>query len=159
MKRRTVFSPCRTYRYVLWRELDTADLEYALVVGLNPSTADEVNDDPTIRACMGFARRWGCGWLCMVNLFAYRATKPRDLKAADAPVGPDNDRWLRRLAARASLVVAAWGNEGSFAGRDARVIRLLGDQFSCLGMTKQGQPRHPLYVKRVVRLEKWKGFA
>ena len=82
MHRRTTFSSCRTYRYVLWRELDAANPRYALFIGLNPSTADEVADDPTIRRCKDFARRWGYGAVCVANLFAYRATKPAKLKAA-----------------------------------------------------------------------------
>src|SRR5437763_12292606 len=108
MDRRTVFSACRAYRYALWREAAPGRPGYALVIGLNPSAADETADDPTVRRCRDFARRWGYGALCLANLFAYRATEPAALKAAAAPVGRGNDRWLTRLAAAAGVVVAAW---------------------------------------------------
>jgi hypothetical protein len=75
MKRKTIFSAGRHYRYVLWREWEAANMEYAMFIGLNPSTADEVRDDPTIRRCAGYARRWGYGALCMTNLFAYRCNQ------------------------------------------------------------------------------------
>jgi hypothetical protein len=153
--RRTIFSSCRTYRYVLWRELDAHKPGYALFIGLNPSTADEVADDPTIRRCKDFARQWGYGAVCVANLFAYRATKPAKLKAALAPVGRANDRWLIQLAAEADVVVAAWGVHGSFAGRDQDVVALLKRQFSYLALTKSGQPRHPLYLKRTAEPKKW----
>src|SRR5262249_4008775 len=155
LERRTIFSTCRTYRYVLWRELDTDKPGYALFIGLNPSTADEVADDPTIRRCKSFAQRWGYGAVCVANLFAYRATRPTELKAAPAPVGRANDRWLVRLAAEATVVVAAWGVHGSFVGRDQEVIALLGDRLSCLALTKAGHPRHPLYLERTAAPKVW----
>src|SRR5690242_6108456 len=110
MKRETIFSDCRAYRYTLWREWDIFDKNYVMFVGLNPSTADERVDDPTIRRCIDFAKRWGYGALCMTNLFAYRATDPRVMKAFPYPVGPENDKWLVRCAREAGVVVAAWGN-------------------------------------------------
>lgn len=116
-------------------------------IGLNPSTADETADDPTIRRCVAFAKRWGYGGLVMLNLFAFRATDPRDMRSAASPVGPENDDHLRAVAAEAALVVAAWGVGGSYFGRDFRVRRLMGDGLMALGFTKSGQPRHPLYVK------------
>ena len=152
---RTVLSACRTYRYVLWREVAAGRPGYALFVGLNPSTADETADDPTVRRCADFARRWGYGALGLANLFAYRATDPAVLKAAAAPVGRGNDRWLARLAAGAGVVVAAWGVHGAFAGRDRAVAALLGEGLSCLGVTKGGHPRHPLYVRRTVVPAAW----
>ena len=155
VKCRTILSACRTYRYVLWRELDRTNRTYCLFIGLNPSTADEVEDDPTIRRCLAFARRWGYGSLCMANLFAYRATRPAELKAATAPVGPRNDHWLVRSASEAAIVIAAWGVHGSLADRDQSVVSLLGDRFSCLGLTKHGQPRHPLYLKRTACPKRW----
>jgi hypothetical protein len=147
MKRRTIFSQCRTYRYVLWREWDAINRAYALFVGLNPSTADEGQDDPTIRRCVGFAKRWGYGALCVTNLFAYRATYPEAMKAHKAPVGEENDKWLRAMAKNAAIVVAAWGVDGTHLYRDRAVIPLLGKELTCLGLTKHGHPAHPLYLK------------
>lgn len=163
IERKTVFSPDRIYRYVLWREwpapspnlLYTEDPhlayypgehhQYAMFIGLNPSTADETQDDPTIRKCVGFAQRWGFGALCMTNLFAFRATDPRKMKGYPKPIGPDNDRWLARCACEAGILIAAWGVNGAFLGRDQEVLKLL-NGVECLRTTKDGHPEHPLYV-------------
>jgi hypothetical protein len=144
-ERETIFSPCRQYRYTLWREFDMFKKDYVMFVGLNPSKADEIVNDNTVTRCINFAKSWGFGALCMTNIFAYRATKPKDMRAQPQPVGPENDKWLVRCARGADLVVAAWGNHGPFLGRDKEVIRLL-DNLSCLGITNAGQPIHPLYV-------------
>ena len=146
MRRGAAFSACRNYRYALWRRWDEKR-PLVLFVGLNPSKADEKHDDPTSRRCIGFARSWGFGGLCLANLFAFCATVPKDLKAAEDPVGCDNDSWLRCLAGEADLVVAAWGNDGAFRGRSCEVIGLLGD-CHCLGVNATGEPVHPLYQRR-----------
>jgi hypothetical protein len=105
-----VLSPDRVYRYALWRVWD-ASKPIVLFVGFNPSTADEHVDDPTIRRCIGFAKSWGYGGLVMANVYAYRATDPREVIALerDVAVGPNNDETLRTLAEDCDLVVAAWG--------------------------------------------------
>lgn len=149
MDRTTILSPCRTYRYTLWREFGGVldDSRYVMFIGLNPSTADEVENDPTIRRCIGFAKSWGYNTLCMVNLFAFRTKEPADmLKVAD-PIGPDNDQYLVSLAREASVVVAAWGNDGAHLGRDAAVRAMLPNLY-CLSKTKAGQPGHPFILKR-----------
>lgn len=147
MERKTILSPCRTYRYVLWREFGALlDSRYAMFIGLNPSTADEVNDDATIRRCIGYAKSWGFGALCMTNLFAFRATQPADMKAAIDPIGPENDRYLLELAKGAGVIVAAWGAHGTFMGRDAVVKKLI-PGLHCLTHTKEGHPHHPLRLR------------
>ena len=151
MHRQTILSPCRQYRYVLWREWDKTNASYVLFVGLNPSTADETEDDPTIRRCMNYAKRWGYGALCMVNLFAYRATDPDAMKAHPQPVGTENDYWIRKMAREAGVVVAAWGVHGTHAHRDEIVKRLLGPKLTYLRKTKAGHPRHPLYLKKSLK--------
>lgn len=151
----TVFSECRQYRYTLWREWHQAPAGYVLFICLNPSTADETHDDPTVRRCVDFARRWGYGRLCVANLFAYRATHPQRLREVQFPVGRDNDGWLKHLSAKADTVVAAWGVHGTLAGRDREVVKLVGKQLFCLGVTKGGQPRHPLYLRRTVMPRIW----
>jgi hypothetical protein len=143
-RRGALFSPCRTYRYALWRIWDE-DRPPVLFVGLNPSTADEDADDPTVRRCRGFARAWGHGGFILCNLFAYRATDPRDLFAAIDPIGPQNDRWLRHYAEEAGLLVACWGARGGYKDRGREVLALRND-WHCLGIGKTGFPRHPLYV-------------
>ena len=140
------FSLDRVYRYGLWRRWGSPDAGAVLFVGLNPSTADETVDDPTIRRCVGFARSWGYGALYMANIFAFRATDPDDMKRAPDPIGPDNDSWLAFLATEAHLAVAAWGVHGEFLNRGARVARLLSPGLMCLGRSKGGFPRHPLYL-------------
>ena len=147
-----IFSPCRTWRYVLTRTWGDGD--EAIFIGLNPSTADESKDDPTIRRCIGFAKRWGCGGLVMLNLFAFRATLPVDMYEADDPVGPDNDQWLESATHRRTFVIAAWGNHGEYRGRAAEVAgRIRG--LRCLGVNANGSPRHPLYVPGDARLVDW----
>jgi len=140
------FSPCRTYRYALWRTWGKAK-PYALFICLNPSTADETDNDPTVTRCIDFAKQWGFGGLCMANLFAFRATQPKDLKQAKDPVGDANDKWLSKLHRDAGLVVAAWGNDGKFLGRADEVTKQLPNLY-CLKINKSGEPAHPLYLKK-----------
>ncbi len=157
MNRETIFSPCRKYRYTLWREWDAA-LPYCQFIGLNPSTADETKDVPTIRRCIGFAKLWGCGALSMTNLFAWRDTKPENMKRALDPVGPENDEWLLRVARGAAIRVAAWGNHGAHMSRAKRVAINLADAeilLSCFLLTKEGQPAHPLYQRSDAPLRVW----
>jgi hypothetical protein len=116
-----------------------------MFIGLNPSTADETKDDPTIRRCVAFAKAWGYGGLFMTNLFAFRATDPADMKRAADPYGWDNDHTLTSLARRAGIVVAAWGAHGAYQGRD-RSVRLLVPNLHYLRLTKAGHPGHPLYL-------------
>lgn len=150
MLKSATLSPCKRYRYDLWRQWDTTKA-HLLVVGLNPSTADATLDDPTIRRCIGFARLWGFGGLCMANLFAYRDTDPKRMKLAPEPVGPENDAILTDIASTAGMMLAAWGVHGSHNDRDQAVLALLreqGDPVYCLGTTKCGQPRHPLFMPK-----------
>lgn len=117
---------------------------------LNPSKADAEVNDPTIRRCIGFAQAWGYGSLDVVNLFAYRATKPKDLRQAVDPVGESCDRILIESARSAQMILLAWGNHGQYQKRGQDVIRLLAElePLHCLGQTQTGEPRHPLYLKR-----------
>lgn len=147
------FSPDRRYRYSLWREWAGWDnLRALVVIGLNPSTADETVDDPTIRRCIGFARREGCGRLVMINLFAFRATDPRELMYQLDPVGPENDlhiqTWTRPTLGHEPIVVAAWGALGRYRNRSIEVRNLItAMHLWCFGTTQGGHPRHPLYLR------------
>jgi hypothetical protein len=145
LKKDAKLSDCRKYRYSLWRIWDQSK-SYVLFIGLNPSTADEIEDDPTLIRCMNYAKSWGYGGVCMANLFAFRSTDPKVMLKANDPVGQDNDRWLVELSQKAGLVVAAWGNSGSFMGRSHQVKQLLSN-LHCLKMNKSGEPAHPLYQK------------
>ena len=126
-----------------------------MLIGLNPSTADAKRDDPTIRRCMGFARDWGFGGVWVLNLFAFRATYPADLKVADDPVGPRNDRWLRRVARQCDRIVACWGNDGGFMDRSAGVREMLGDRLQAIRVNGSGEPAHPLYLPRALEPVQW----
>lgn len=144
--RGAVLSPCGAYRYRLWRQLGKGPR--CVFVCLNPSVADASKDDPTLRRMMGFARGWGFGWLDVVNLFAFRATRPADCFRAPAPVGPDNDRHIAEVCG-AQLVVVAWGANGVRLGRDRQVLGLLRDAGAvphALRLLPGGQPEHPLYL-------------
>ena len=144
------FSNCRKYRYALSRSWDDKK-KIVLFIGLNPSTADQKKDDPTIRRCINYAQNWGFGGLQVANLFAYRATKPAKLKNVENPVGDDNDKHLIKLSKMADLTVAAWGNEGSLFSRDKQVIKLI-PNLMCLKINKSGQPAHPLYQKKDIEI-------
>ena len=140
-----ILSDCGLYRYRLTRRW--ADGPTCGFIMLNPSTADASQDDPTIRRCIGFARRENCGALIVVNLFAYRATKPIALLDASDPVGPHADHHLLDAIAEVDgPLIAAWGswNRGT---RAADVKAMIGRHCVCLGKTNDGHPRHPLYVK------------
>lgn len=149
MNRETILSPCRQYRYVLWREWDMTNPTYLNVIGLNPSKADENSDDPTIRKCIGFAKRLGFGALCMTNLFAFRATQPDDMKKATDPAGIDNHHHVLQCASEAGTVLAAWGADGKHHNQDLNVrqwMQSVGVTLHCLRQNKDGSPGHPLYI-------------
>lgn len=166
-----IISPCSTYRYVLGREvLSTLTREHkpCLFVMLNPSTADAMLDDPTIRRCIGFARREGCTFLTVVNLFAYRATDPDSLvtacRAGIDIVGPDNEEHVSRELRRHNpalghLIIAAWGANQIAQQAVGTRARLREAGALCLGMTKDGEPKHPLYLAGNAPLVPWKRAA
>jgi hypothetical protein len=154
-----VFDPSRTYRYRLTR---TWNQERPLVtwIMLNPSTADAFSDDPTIRRCTAFSRAIAAGGMTIVNLFAYRATQPSGLRRTADPVGALNDHYIREACHPTAVIVAAWGAHGVLGGRAETVTTMLrsaGVQLSCLGTTRDGHPRHPLYVPGSAPLEPYAG--
>ena len=146
MEKGAVISPCAQYRYSLWRFWDQSRM-HVLFICLNPSKADGRIDDPTLRRCMSFAQAWGFGGVTMANLFAYRATDPKELRRVPDPIGPQNDLWLKRLAHGAKLIAAAWGNHGTFMGRSASVASAL-PTLHCLKYNSGGEPAHPLYLDK-----------
>jgi len=183
----TVFSPDRVYRYTLWRRWDEtselfkpekewsctkcgADLDktedhqcafrFVQFIGLNPSTADETNDDPTIRRCIRYSKDWGYDGYCMTNLFAFRATDPKVMKSQPSPIGPDNDTAIMDIAMKAALIVCAWGTHGAHRHRGMQVKGLLrsclGLKIHHLGLTKENFPKHPLYLHKGIEPIEWK---
>lgn len=142
------FDKTATYRYVLTRTWNASQPVMTWIM-LNPSTADALRDDATIRRCTGFARREKCGGIVVINLFAFRATKPAALARAADPVGPDNDWFIRNYCRSGQLVIAGWGAHEQAAVRSRAVLAVFaewGIQPQCLGVTRNGQPRHPLHL-------------
>jgi hypothetical protein len=154
-----VYSPCERYRYLLTRVWDGAGSR-ALFVMLNPSTATEVQNDPTVERCERRARALGFGAFRVVNIFAFRATDPRVMRVQDDPVGPGNDAAILSSATdwRPDRVICAWGGHGDFCGRGqavAGLLRATGQPLWHLGLTASGQPKHPLYIGYARQPEVW----
>ncbi len=155
------FSEDGLYRYWLQRYFgpEEGPLHRANFVLLNPSTADDVADDPTVRRCIDFAKRWGFESLCVTNLFAFRATDPKAMQAARDPIGSENDAWILQKAREADLVVIAWGNHGNWRGRGPWVRDVLvsrGVTPYYLTRTSSGEPGHPLYLRGDLKPVPWK---
>ena len=154
MKRSAIISTCGLYRYELRRVWDDRLPPMAMIM-LNPSTADAQKDDPTIRRCIGFAETNRCGSLIVGNLGAGRSSSPAIWMWMDDPIGPDNDAHLARIltecSARNGLAVVAWGAHGAFRRRNHAFMKIAAGVRAplwCLGVTKTGEPRHPLYIKK-----------
>ena len=141
------FSDDRTYRYLLGRRVSNSKRRLLFVM-LNPGTADETHNDPTIRRCIGFAERWNFGTLEVANLFAFRTSYVAELRRAEDPIGPSNDAWISQALTIADRVVLAWGNHGAYMRRSRQVRRMALDATRPyhLGLNKTGEPKHPLYL-------------
>lgn len=146
------FSPCRKWRYTLWREWEVDRglfdgprvNQFLMAVLLNPSKANETDSDPTVTRMIVRARALGFGALCVCNLFAYMATDPEEMKAQADPVGANNDYWLTTIAAQAGMILAGWGGHGAHMKRGANVAKML-PAMQCLWVNSDGTPKHPLY--------------
>ncbi len=150
------FSSDRKYRYTLWRTWgERLSVGYAMFIGLNPSTADERTDDPTVRRCVGYAKDLGYAGLCMTNLFAFRATKPADMKSEADPIGRENDYQIKRAAKEAGIIIAAWGNHGIYMARGDKVREMIGQPLHVLKLTNSEIPAHPLYLPRSLKPKLW----
>ena len=147
--------PEKIYRYLLRRKWN--DGKSCVFIGLNPSTADETKDDPTIRRCIRFAQDWGFAQLYMLNLFAYRATDPKVMMAHPSPIGPDNMDYMERriFSGNCGMVVAAWGVHGAHLNQGAKVREHFRGRLHHLGLTKEGFPKHPLYLKADTKPTLW----
>lgn len=142
------FDETRTYRYTLGRRWKPGGSRVCFCL-LNPSTADEHVLDPTLTRCLGYAKRWGFHAMEVTNVFALRSTDPKGLRGVDDPVGPENDAYIVDIARGADLLVVGWGTHARLNDRQERVLDLLRPVSSpmCLGVTKHGFPRHPLYLR------------
>ena len=157
MIKNAYFSDCTKYRYWLLREWDV-ELPKIIFVGLNPSTADHINDDPTTRRCINFAIDYRYGGMYMLNLFALRSTDPKGLKLVTDPVGDINKETFYNIVNESQTVVCAWGTKGEFLHQDKNVLKWLNDSkasIKCLEITKNGHPKHPLYVAKNTELKNY----
>jgi hypothetical protein len=151
------FSPCRRWRYLLWRRWDE-NKPAANFLMLNPSTADELKLDPSCTRAQCYAEKWGYGGLIVTNLFGWRATDPGEMKAVRDPVGRGNDAAILRAAREAALVVCAWGNHGAHLERSVRVLRALRSSrisLNYLKINSSGEPAHPLYLRGSLQPSRW----
>ncbi|MEM9247442.1 MAG: DUF1643 domain-containing protein [Pseudomonadota bacterium] len=152
-----VYSPCELYRYALTR-IWAPEGRKLLCVMLNPSTATEVQNDPTVERCERRARALGYGAFRVCNIFAFRATDPKVMRAAADPIGPENDAAIAEGAAWSDSILCAWGSHGAHLERGpavAALLRTTGRPLTHVGLTKGGHPRHPLYVGYAVQPEPW----
>lgn len=152
-----IYSDCENYRYALTRIWDP-DGRRALFIMLNPSTATEVQNDPTVERCERRARALGFGGFRVTNIFAWRDTDPKKMRAAADPVGPQNDQTIVESVPLADQVICAWGTHGAHLGRGAHVERLLrqtGAPLFHLGLSKAGHPKHPLYIAYAEQPREW----
>lgn len=152
-----VYSPCEKYRYLLTRIWDPEGRK-VLFVMLNPSTATEIQNDPTVERCERRARALGYGAFRVTNIFAFRATDPKVMRAEPDPNGPENDASITDSTAWANTIICAWGTHGEHMGRGPDVEQLLrqtGHPLYHLGLSKAGHPKHPLYISYEKQPELW----
>lgn len=152
-----VYSPCERYRYTLTRTWEPAGSR-ALFIMLNPSTATEAKNDPTVERCERRARVLGHGAFQVCNIFAWRDTDPRALRRAQEPVGAENDEAIREACHWADIAICAWGTHGAYLGRGPeveRIVRATGVPLHHLGLTKDGHPKHPLYIPYSAQPQPW----
>lgn len=151
------YSPCERYRYALTRVWNETGGTVSFVM-LNPSTATEVQNDPTVERCERRARTLGYGAFRVTNIFAWRDTDPKAMRAAAEPIGPDNDAAIADACLWADRVICAWGTHGAYLNRGAAVealIRGTGVTPYHLGLSKAGHPKHPLYLPYTQQPEPW----
>ncbi|QDT34217.1 DUF1643 domain-containing protein [Thalassoglobus polymorphus] len=146
-----VYTDCERYRYVLTRQWEESSCNRAVFIGLNPSTATEYQNDPTVARCINYAKAWGHDSMTMLNAFAFRSTDPKGLKTIDDPVGPANDRYILKQCREASQIILCWGTHAEHLNRGLNLLAKLNKldlELSCLKITKHGHPSHPLYLKK-----------
>lgn len=152
-----VYSDCETYRYSLTRIWDP-DGQKVMFVMLNPSTATEVQNDPTIERCERRARTLGFGGFRATNIFAIRATDPRVMRAAKDPEGPENEAAILSGAEWADQIICAWGTHGAHRDQGPCIenaLRATGQPLFHLGLSKHGHPKHPLYIAYSQQPQPW----
>ncbi len=148
---KAIYTDCERYRYVLTRQWEEVSENRAVFIGLNPSTATEYQNDPTVARCIKYAKTWGHDSMTMLNAFAFRSTDPKGLKSVEDPVGSANDRYILKQCRDASQIILCWGTHAEYLDRGLKLLeKLSGRSFelNCLKITKNGHPSHPLYLKK-----------
>ena len=148
------FSKCRQFRYTLTRVFENGKGTCSFI-GLNPSTADEYQNDPTVSRCMNRAQQMGFKTFIMLNAYGYRATDPKDMKAHPSPVGEENDYWILESCKKSDKIICCWGNHASHLNRSDEIRELLKDfnLFRLGDPTASGEPRHPLYLPKQIEVQ------
>lgn len=149
MKKGAYISSCKKYRYQLYRSWDPKKKLCSFIM-LNPSTADDKIDDPTIRRCIGYAKKFGFGSMYVINLFAYRTPNKNILKEINDPIGPENDKIVEEIANKSDIIILAQGNDGKYKNRSKEILNKLSKnryKIYCLKLSKLNEPCHPLYLR------------
>ena len=154
MEKGAVISTDQKYRYSLHRIWDT-NLPMIAFVGLNPSTADDKIDDPTIKRCIEFTKSWNYGGFYMLNLFGYRATNPKELTKTKDPIGTENETHILEILSNVEKVICAWGNQGRLLNQNTKILSLIDNPY-CLKVNKSGEPSHPLYLSKDLKPVEYK---
>ena len=157
IKKGAIFSSDRKYRYLLERELEKGNKNVCFIM-LNPSIADENQDDPTIRRVISFAKKFDAKILWVVNLFGFITSNPDTLKTVANPIGKDNNRFIKKYTKLADMIILAWGSKGDLLKRDQDVLKMLyefEDKVYALKLLKDKKPSHPLYLPKDIQLVKY----
>lgn len=159
MEKTALISPCGNYRYKLGRFWDKSK-PIVMFIMLNPSTADAKLDDPTIRRCINFAKSWGYGGLYVGNLFSFRSTDPKNILTCDNPIGEHNLHYLNEMSLKSSSIICAWGNSTIISkilkkNKNYAPLKEI-NNLNYLELSKDGTPKHPLYLKGDLFPKKYK---
>ena len=158
MLKEATISTCDLYRYNLTRKWNNEGNNLVSFIGLNPSTADASQDDPTLTRCINFSKALGFDGLILVNLFAYRSTSPKLMMEYDEPIGEENNTYIIDAISKTNKTILCWGNHGSYKSRDKELLELIKsykESYYCFGLTKKNQPKHPLYLSKTTCLSSY----
>jgi hypothetical protein len=150
-----IFSECKKYRYALWRVWDKSK-PYVMFIGLNPSTANELTDDPTIRRVKKLAYFLGYGGVYMMNLYAFITPDPKELKKCNDPI-KDNDKWINTIHVKCKDIIFAWGSFKAAKERGKYIVQRF--KGLALGLNNDGSPKHPLYIPNNVQTINYTGWT
>lgn len=146
-----IYTDCEQYRFILTRKWSKTGQRHIAFIGLNPSTATEYQNDPTVARCINYAKAWGYDSMTMLNAFGYRSTDPKGLKSVADPNGKGNDRYILKECRTADFILLCWGTHAALNNRSEELLkklRTLDKPLHCLKLTQAGLPSHPLYLRK-----------